>query len=104
VYKILVQWEGADFEVVVVNFMTVFLAEGCCLLLVKGCDLIALTLCKQKHPLKLSAYINRTAVMLNQGCGREASSRMGSETILGLHSCEQVKREYEKDNKEVYFC
>ena len=38
-------------------------AEGCSLLLTKGCDRIAaLNPCKQKHPLKLSAHINRTAV------------------------------------------
>ena len=38
-------------------------AEGCGLLLAKGCDRItALTHCKQKHPLQLSAHINRTAV------------------------------------------
>ena len=37
--------------------------EGIGLLLAKGCDLIAaLTHCKQKHPLKPPAYINRTAV------------------------------------------
>jgi len=37
-------------------------AEGCGLLLAKGCDrMAALTRCKQKHPLKLSAHINRTA-------------------------------------------
>ena len=49
-------------------------AEGFVLLLAKGSDRIAaLNPCKQKHPLKLSAYINRTVVMLDQGCGREAS-------------------------------
>ena len=38
-------------------------AEGFGLLLTKGCDHFAsLTLCKQKHPLKLSAYINQAAV------------------------------------------
>ena len=43
-------------------------AEGFGLFLAKGCDCIAaLTLCKQKHPLKLPAYINWTAVYARSG-------------------------------------
>jgi hypothetical protein len=43
-------------------------AEGFGLLLAKGCDSIAsLIPCKQKHPLKLSAYMNRTAVYASSG-------------------------------------
>ena len=58
-----VRWEGVDFEVVVVKFMTVCRAEGFGLLLAKGCDrIVALSPVKQKHSLKLWAYINRTAV------------------------------------------
>jgi len=48
--------------------------EGFSLLLVKGCDRIAtVTLCEQKHPLKVWAYINWTAVYAWLGCGCEAS-------------------------------
>lgn len=74
VYKIMVRWECADFEVVVVKFMTVFLEQGTCLPLAMGCDRItALTPCQQKHLPKLSAYVNITAVMLDQEYGREAN-------------------------------
>ena len=64
-YNILVYCEGAHCKVIGVKFYDfVCHAEGFGLLLAKGCDLIAaLTPCKQKHSLKLSAYINRTAVL-----------------------------------------
>ena len=62
-YYVLVHWEGADWKVVGVKFMTVCHAEGFSLLLAKDCDRIAaLTHFKQNHPLKLSVFINRTAV------------------------------------------
>jgi hypothetical protein len=70
-----VYWHIADCKGVVVKFMTVF--GG--LPLAKGCDRIAaLTPCKQKSPLKLSAYINRTAVFALSG-----KWPLGSERILG---------------------
>ena len=57
---------------VLLSLCSVYHAEGFGLLLAKGCDLIAApTPCKQKHPLKLSAYINWTAVYAYQRCGRE---------------------------------
>jgi len=41
--------------------------------------------------------------MHDQGCGRDVSPKMGSETIFSWHSWKQVRREHENDNKEVYF-
>jgi hypothetical protein len=59
-----VQWEGAGLKVVV-KFMTVFVARrefG--LLLAKGCDrIVAMTPCKQTHPLQILAYFSWTAVL-----------------------------------------
>jgi len=46
--------------------------SACCL--AEGSDRIALlTPCKQKHPLNLSAHINRTLFILDQGCGLETN-------------------------------
>jgi hypothetical protein len=61
-YNILVHWDEADFKIVV-KFMTVCHTEGFDLFLAKGCDrIVALTPCKQKYRLKLSAHIHRTSV------------------------------------------
>jgi hypothetical protein len=63
VQYIVVQCAGADCKVSGIKFIAVCHAERRSLLLAMGCDRIAaLTACKQKHPLKLSAHINRTAV------------------------------------------
>jgi hypothetical protein len=57
--SILVYWEGVDLKaavVVVKVYDGVCRSEGFGLLLAKSCEsLAALTPCKQKHPLKLSA-------------------------------------------------
>ena len=69
-----------------------------------GCDLIAsLTPCKQKPPRKLSAHINRTAVYAWSVMWSWSEPKLGSETIFGWHSCEQVKREYGNDKKRGVF-
>jgi len=39
--------------------------------------------------------------MFDQGGGREANPDWGSETVRCHHSWEQVKREYDNDNKYV---
>jgi len=62
----LVHCEGASFKVTGIKFMTH--AEGCSLVLTKGCDRVAaLNPCQQKHPSKLSAHINWTAVHARSG-------------------------------------
>ena len=59
-YSTLVYWEGVDLKALVVVVVKVYdgvcRSEGFGRLLAKSCErLAALTLCKQKHPLKLSA-------------------------------------------------
>jgi hypothetical protein len=78
---------------VVVKFMTLFVARMGFCLLAESCELIAyLTLCKQKHPLKLSAiYQLRTAVLwCGKGNGREAGPKLGSrrQLLTGLSKSE----------------
>jgi len=70
-------------------------AGRCGLLLAKGCEPIAaLTHCKQKHPLKLSVHINRTAVYSwSRGRPKSQPKELGSEAILAWHLCEEVGRE-----------
>jgi hypothetical protein len=58
-------------------------AEGFGLLLAMVCDLIAtLTPCKHKHPLKLSAYINLTAVCAWSGMWSCRQPKLVSERIF----------------------
>ena len=79
-------------------------AEGFGLLLAKVCDPIAaLTLCKQNHPLKLSAHISRTAVLCLIRDVVLKRAKMDLETILVSHSCEQVESEYGNDKEELWF-
>jgi hypothetical protein len=81
VYDIFVHWEGADSKV---KFMTVCRAEGFGLLLANDCDRITvLTPCKQKHSLKLSAYINGTAVLCLIREVVVNLAQAGSKTIFG---------------------
>jgi len=62
-------------------------AEGFGLLLAKGCDPItALTPTKQKHSLKLSGYINGTAVLFLIREVFVKLAQAGSETVFGWHS------------------
>jgi len=71
--------------------------EGFGLLLAKGCDRIAAqTPCKQKHPLKFSAYINRTAVYACQGRGREASPSWVRRQFV------QIERKDCDDDKQMF--
>jgi hypothetical protein len=82
-HSIFVHWKGA------VRAQYISTLEGCRLLscckfydsvchavefgqfLAKGCDrIVALTPSKQKHPLKLSAHINRTTIYASSGMWR----------------------------------
>jgi hypothetical protein len=83
----------ADFKVVFVNFDGVCNAEAFDLLLAKGCDHIApLTLCKQKHHLKLLVYIIGKLFMLGQECGREASSCWVRRDILADSDASKLRK------------
>jgi hypothetical protein len=70
VYIILVHWKGVDLKVAVVVVVVrvhegVCRSEGFSLLFATSCEHIpALTPCKQKHPLKLSAIYQRDSCFI----------------------------------------
>jgi len=89
----LVHCEGVDCKVTGIKFMTVFITrrdEACFQLgLQLHCRFVSLG---TVHSMPLSAYINQTAVMLDESRGREASTGWVW-GLLSEYACEQVEVE-----------
>jgi hypothetical protein len=103
-YNILVHCEGANLKAVH-KFMTYLSRGGIRPTLSKGlwpyCRFNPL---RTKHPLKLWAYINRTAVYAWSGMWSWSESKLNSETILGWHTREsKLKGKYWTITKRCIF-